>query len=476
MIKNTLIKHLNPKMQLLLFVMLSLFIWIDIFSFFKGDDWIFIIDYIKGNSLKNYVLYAHRGHVMPLFKSFYSLELIFFGKNAQCFQFISVICWGITSFVFYLIFNQISSNEYSKYFAILVSMLLCMHPNFSDIIYWIFQQGIIIHLLFQALTILYYLKYLKEDTTKHLTLFILFLIIQNYFFGNGVLFPLLFLCHYILVKRKVMNKIPISLFVIQIAFILIQEALSKQEIHLHDLINNYLAIIYSFFNLIKVSLVRFFFIKQLYGNIMVIPGIVLFGCISYLAFKNDKNIFFFSLLYLIISTIAISIARFQISASEPKEIHYYYSVLLFPSVFLLLFTAISNLTLKPLKATATVMVAYLTIYFFVNIEAKKIYSYKNLKNKEALNNAIRYEKKNYYPFEDAIYSGGMNIYQDNILNKGVQNSLQKSNYFEADSSIIKYLGLNNYNNFIEYNNKVIDSYKSLEKQSRFDLDISYEKK
>lgn len=465
----------SNKSILLFFVLSSLFIWHNTFSFFLGDDWSFIFDYAEGKSFTDYVFAAHGGHVIPLFQTFYTTELILFGKNVICFQFLSVLMWGLTSFILYSVFIQISSGGYSKIIAIIISLLFCLHPNSADVVYWVFQQGVILHLLFQALTILFYIKFIKENSTKHFTLFILFLFFQNYFFGNGVLFPGLFLGHYLLEKRKINDKFIFILLFFQLLFIFVQKSLSLQEINFTILFENRLDVVISFFKLVYVSLVRFFFIKQVGGNLMVFLSLILFTIICFLAYRNEKRFFSFALLYLIISSISIPMARFQIASFDPIRIHYYYSVLLFPPLFFLLFLAVSKSSLQHTRILLLISSVYLIGFYFVNIQAKRIYAYKQFKNKEALNNAILYSKKNYYPFEDAMFSSPKHIYQDNLLNESVQKSVLKSSYFEADSTIINYLGKETYKFFIFNNARVIKNYKYLENKSYFSLDLTYEK-
>lgn len=474
-LKEPTVHNWSNKNILLFFVLSSLFIWHNTFSFFLGDDWSFIFDYAEGKSFTDYVFVAHGGHVIPLFQTFYTMELILFGKNVICFQFLSVLLWGLTSFILYSVFRQTSIGEHSKIIAILISTLFCLHPNSADVVYWVFQQGVILHLLFQSLTILFYIKFLKENSTKFLILFFLFLFLQNYFFGNGVLFPSLFIVHYFLEKRKFIDKFIIILVLYQIIFILIQKSLSLQDVNISILIENKFDVIISFFKLIYVSIVRFFFIKQIGGNLMVYPSLAIFGYICFSAYKNEKKYFLFALLYLIISSLSIPMARFQIASFDPIRIHYYYTVLLFPPLFFLLFLAVSKCSLQKMRILLLISFVYLIGFYFVNIQAKRIYAYKQFKNKEALNNAILYSKKNYYPFEDAMFSSAKHIYQDNLLNESVQKSILKSNYFEADSNIINYLGKESYEFFIFNNARVIKNFKYLENKSYFNLDLTYEK-
>ncbi len=477
MINNLGLTGLNKTKAIAIgFIVLALLVWVDPFAFFKSDDWSFIMRYASNDYLSGgYIFEGHGAHVIPLFKSIYYLELSVFGKNALCFQILSVLLWGILSYAFFKLCQQINPSKSAL--ALLISLLFCLHPNFADILYWIFQQGVILHLLFQILTILYYFIYLKERTSGKLFLFLILLIGQNYFFGNGVLFPCLFIFHSILEDRKLLSKHLVVLIGIQIIFLVIQKSFSQEEIGILSVFENSASIVISFLKLIYVSVTRFFFIRNFAGSYLLALALLLFFIQAYFAFRNHGKLFFFSIVYLVISTISMAIGRSQIASMPENEIHYYYSILLFPPLFMMLFLALSGFRTKQHHKIITgVLTVYAIVFTAVNIQAKRIYSYRNFKNKEAMNNAVLYSKINYYPFDDAMFSNGQNLYLDNILNPEVQKSLLKNNYFKADSNIINYLGKRNYDTFTEENRKMINSYKYLEEHSLFDLDINYEKK
>jgi hypothetical protein len=459
---------------------LCILVWVEPFAFFRGDDWSFIIDYAESKSFNDYVFVAHGAHVIPFFQLFYNIELLIFGKNAICFQALSVLIFSFIPYVFYLILKQISSKN-NQGTILLVSLLLSLHPNFADIIFWIFQQGVIIHILFQLLSIFCYFNYLKNNDNKNLYLFFTFLVIQNYFFGNGILFPLLFIVDYIYMlffsKIKSINyKFLGLLIVFQIFFLIVQSFLSLQSIDFFELLNNFNEICISLFRLIHVSITRFLFIRQIGGNFSEILASLLFLFISYNAFKNDRRLFMFSVIYLFSVSISIPIARFDsLSFINSTDVHYYYSILLFPPLALITFLAVSKLSISKKKYFFFILVSTLMGYLFVNIQVKKIFSYKHLKNKEGIVNAIKYSKKNYYPFEDQMYSCGKSFRLEFPLNNEIQKSSLKSSYFGYDSTIVKIIGEDCFKSFLINNNKMIKSFKFLEKKSMFNLDITYEK-
>ena len=463
----------SEKVILLFLILLSLITWIDPFSFFKGDDWIFIIDFANGSFISNLIT-AHGAHVIPFFKAIYYFELLTFGKNAILFQIVSVILWGSNCFVVYLILKQISENI--NPLQLLIAAAVCLHPDFSDIIYWIFQQGVIFHMLFQSMAILFYLKFLKNYSSRNYIWFLAFLLTQNYFFGNGIFFPLLFICHYIFNKRKILfDRYLVSLLTLQLLFIIVQQLLSHQQIPINEIISNRFTIFQAWINLIEVSLTRFIFIKPTGGAWMVYISFLVFVLICYKAYKTSPEHFLFAFLFLLVSSISIPIARVSIAQFQFHEIHYYYSTLLFPPLFLLFFIALSEYNFKYSGIFQFSVFLCFAALFIINLQSKRIYSYRNFKNKEFLMTAINYGKKNYYPYDDAIFSSQKNIYLDHIGHAEIQKSIQKTNYFGADSVIINYMGNDAFLSFIENNRNVLKSYTMLSEQSKVNLDIEFEK-
>jgi hypothetical protein len=181
--------------------------------------------------------------------------------------------------------------------------------------------------------------------------------------------------------------------------------------------------------------------------------------------------FLFGFVYLILASVSIPIARRGLTESFP----YYYSVLLFPAFFFLFYIAISSFNLKYIKPIVIVVSTVLFCYFILDVQVKRIYSYRNFKNKENLINAIHYSKEHYYPFDDPCITDTRNIYIDNCQNIGIQNSLGKNNYFEMDSVIRNYLGRPSAAVFYEMSNNVIKNYKLLCIESKIDIDLNYEK-
>jgi hypothetical protein len=417
-----------------------------------------------------FALAPYVGHIMPLFKLVYYLEFSLFGYNTLLFQIITVSALGLFTYVFSLILGEVSFKE-NNFMAILIAVLLCAQPSFGNIALFSFQINMILELLFQALAILYYFKFVKDNTTQNFSLFILFVITQNYFFGNGVFFPLVFIFHQILEKRIAIKKTVIVLLLIQLLFILVQKCASDKLIGINYIVQHKFEILKSFYRFVSVSIARFFFVKQMPGVNVIVPGLLIFALLCYWGIKKNRNMFLFGLAYFITSSVTIPIARYGLNESFP----YYYSALLLPPLFFLLFIALSGFKLTYTKPIMFICSTLLLCYFILDIQVKRIYSYRDFKNKESLTDAVKYSKKHYYPFDDQCITAYRNLYHDNFQDTGIQNSLEKNANFEMDSAIDNYLGKEAAVRFKSMSNKVIENYKLLSQESKIHMDIMYEK-
>lgn len=465
----------NPKAVLLFFVALSLLLWTDPFVFFSRDDWTFIMEYASDKTASQFFSEAHGSHVLPLFKILYYIEMKVFGHNAILYQIVSLIMWGIGSFALYRIFSYISDNNT---LSLIVASIFCIHPNFGDIMYWIFQQGVIVHLSFQILTVLFYLKYIKSDTQKDMWSFLILLVTQNYFFGNGIFMPILFSAHYLYEKRK-FSAVIAYMMVLQMIFVIVQKMFSVQDFTIMQILENWLLSLRTFTNLILVSVTRMFFVKQFGSTALTALSMAIYIVLMYFAFKKNKSLFLFGIGYIFFANISMSIARTDILKYEFDLIHYYYTILIFAPLFFIAFMGLSKIVEMELKINKVLQYGttlYVVGLLLLNVQVKKIFSYKNFKNKEAINNAVIYGKVNYFPFDDGMYYGAKNIYQDNLLNEEVHKSLGKSSYFKVDSEVYDYIGERHYSRYMKKNNEILKSYENLKKSALFNIDINYERK
>lgn len=471
-----------PQSNILLalfFVCISLFLWLQPFIFFWKDDWDFIYSYFNIDHL-SFILKDHNGHIKPLFKIFYFSEIYLFGKNTVFYQIIELILLGITAYLFSCIFREISPKN--TLFSLIVPVMLIANPSCGEVTLWVFEVCLILHMLFQASTILFYLKYASKGDRLYLYLFVTSLIFQNYFFGNGIFFPMLFIIVELIGSKFRLSKLIVLLVIIQVIFVFIQMVGSSNHISISTLVSNYSSVLSTFFTLISVSISRLFFIKETaLGNLTPYLGLSLFLILFFLAYRNNKKSTLFCLGYILISSISIPLAR----PGAEYGMHYYYSVLVFPSLLFLIYISVSSLKERYNKIAFVLCLNLLIAYFMADIQMKKIYAYKDFKNKEHMMNAITYSKEYYYPFSENYYvTWCLNLYWDNQQNPSIQRSIQKNSNFELDTGIQAYLQKGPYTSFRpDYvarfkrnSKKIISCYKHLCKNSFIDFDITFEKK
>ena len=457
------------KYGVVLFVLLSLFFWLDPFVFFWRDDWYFISDI---TSLPYFTrLFEQPGdHVAPFFKLLYFSEFSFFGINTILYQIVSLVLFGLFGYFSSLVYKELSPQK--TFFAVSVSVLMLAHSNFSNITLWLFEVCVIAQMLFQACTILVFLRFLKDENQKRFILFIVLLVIQNYFFGNGIFFPLLFISSIIIEKGVLMNRQIIILVVIQILFVLVQKYCSDQTVTILQMLKNLSEILNGFFILISTSITRFFFFKVTVLTVSIL-SYFLFLIVCFFAFRNDKKKTFFGLVYLIVSSLTISIAR---AHNLALTVQYYYTVMLIPSLFFILFIAISEINLKYTRLMFFVFLAILLTFLVVDIQVKKVFSYRGFKNKEALLQAIKYSKQSYYPYDEPVLTVGLSPYIDNMRNSSIQNSLRTDSVFEMDTAMMAYFKSPRVSEAFKLKtHKAIENYKILKKRTIIDLNIGYEK-
>jgi hypothetical protein len=451
-------------------VMLALLAWLSTDIFFFGDDWIFINDYFNMH-FQQFVTAPYYGHVAPVFRLTYYSAITLFGKNAILYHASNVILFGIFIYAFFRFLQQLLPGGGYQLAAIATSALLCVHPGFGSVTLSIFQTCITLHILFQAMALLYYSRYVQSNTQKHFNAFLLFLVLQNYSFGNGLFFPLLFIFHQLIEKGLKLSRPVIILGVAQLLFLVIQKLASNQQMGLSYFMDYGLSMVQSFAELIAVSVARFFFIKHFESNIILLAGMALFVTLCYHAFRKNRHLFLFCMAYMILSAITVPIARPVLY----HPVNYYYTDLLLPPLFMLLFIAIAGFTVSFPKISTIVFYIFFIVWFFTGgIQMKRIFAYRNFKNKENLYNAVIYGKTGYYPYDDGLILGIKNSMMDSTSHPDVQRSLQKSGYFSVDTTLA--LEEKQEGNFREIAARNINNFKRLEKQSLIDLDIKYEKR
>ena len=468
-------KGKNKAILLFFFICIAIFFWIEPSIFFLRDDLYYIAKYFFENRL-DFILSPHWGHVMPVFRFVYFSEIFLFGKNAILFQLLGLILLGMMAFLYSRMYRRVTTRN--TVLALVIAVMMIAHPDWTEVTLWVFEICIILQLFFQALTILIYYKYVENDNQKYFFLFLGALILQNYCFGNGVFFPLLFIFALLLEKGSRKSHI-ISLVVIQIAFLLIQKFHSEQAIYISDLLHNYKAVLLNYYNFISISAVRFFIVKQVFGSAIQLASLVLFLVLSMVAYRNDKKATLFFLAYFFVASISVPLARPNLRTN----FHYYYTTLLFPALFSILYISFSKIDAKLFKVAFVFFGLCLCGYFFIDLKAKRIYGYMDFKNKERLMDAINYNKEYYYPYDELYVTDGIDVYLDNMSDASIQKSIQKNSYFELGTGLQNYFVKQNgdsaqlvINEFKYRSKSTMQAYKLLQKHSFIDFDITYEKK
>src|SRR5688572_22360028 len=140
-----------------IFLLWVFVVWKINHNFPISDDWAFFEEFSKKGFSDLFEPYF--GHVAPLFKGLYFIEIMIFGVNMILFHYVNLLVFAVTVFVLYKFLEFISNNRQLSLFA---AFLFAAHPVNKDYILWSFQIGQTAHILFQLLFVRYIIKYSEE--------------------------------------------------------------------------------------------------------------------------------------------------------------------------------------------------------------------------------------------------------------------------------------------------------------------------
>ncbi len=347
------------------------------------------------------ILASHSGHIIPIFKAFYYLEVNLFGTVSILYLYTNLILYFITySILFYFLKEKLQIN---KYLAIILTAILTVHPiNFNSLL-WTFQSSQLLQLLFQFSAILAFINFFERGEKKYLFLTVLCLIIQNYLFGNGLLMPIPMIIGSLMLSDKKLRLQSLAVFsLILLGFIFIQISFAdKNSLVLIDSIK-------AFFYYNSVNLFRFFFIKNLnFLNPYLILFLIFPVLLLIIKFKTiirSHRLILFLFWFGCVSTL-IPIARSSLYLTDFPPYYSFGSFLPF-SLFLIelfkddLAKIYENKRLHYFSAGA-ILVIFLTC-FMVDRRMVATFSVRNYKNEANLNNAIK-QNREYFAYDDPYF-------------------------------------------------------------------------
>lgn len=392
-------------------------------NFFWRDDWACM--YIFKEWGLGYLSQSYAGHFFPLFYIVYCAELYLFGVNADLYHYVNLLAYAGLCFSFFLLCHYTSKN---KLLSFVFTFYLLAHPlNFMMVLHT-YELCEIIHILFQILFVLYFLKYLENKSPKHLIFSCALLFFQAFFYDNGLLMPLLVIVASWIYNLKKQNGIIFSIIFLMLTFLFlfihyyfIGKTTLQQSPHMFSLakiFEDLPLVIWAFIKFASITVSRSFLLfDKLIGETgCIIFSFLFFSFIFYCSYKikEVRKDMVFALYWMILTCIAIPIVRYKIIFFP-----YYYSCLSLAPVLYILFIVLKGINehssrfliiekfknnfIKYNPAYALTAAIFFILIFIADQHLVNIFEYRNIKNKEAMELAIK-NNTAFQPFDDPVIS------------------------------------------------------------------------
>ena len=413
------------KQPYLVLVVFGLIVWLNPDTFFWRDDWLYLSFYYQ----KQFALFNNHlaFEIKPLFQYFFFLEFLVMKSFMMGYQIINSLLLVGCSIYLYRVLLSFSIHKNA---ALISAFLFVIHPVQFVNALWIFQQCELIHLLLLIASILYFKQYMETSTNSSLVRFGCCLFFQNYFFPNGLFYPVLFLIAYLGLKSKKSVDFKFLVLVVLILATHLAHALyiqSRLVLEGGALTSHVKIKILYFFKIISISIWRVFIpnFSPNHSFLVTVAPLIACGFFIAIAYKKIvdigiKELIFLSLMGMFFSSILLTMTRFN----QP-EVHYYYSALHFPYLFMLLSILVHYyVSFKKIafKLIAVVMIGLLIVADF---KGKRAFSYRNKLNAERMQVALK--SNQYKPYDDPCFS--------------IPHYFQLEGHSEQESAVILYRSL-----------------------------------
>jgi len=384
-------------------VSLAFLVWRMDFNFFWRDDWNFLED--MRHVSWAYFIQDHFGHVKPLFKLTYYIQLRLFGTNAIFFSYMNILFLGLCNYLVYRIMRTIATDHS----AWLTAVLLTIHPVMFQYVGWSFEQCISLHLLFQVLAVYHFLLWHRDGKDLRLIAVALLTVVQNYFFGNGLFIPLLFGAGVLLFAdhgRKI--KVAIAFLLLFAFFMVVQITFGGDRGSVDLTFSALPGMISGGIHLLGVNSARLFFIhERLAGSATPWIATLLFTALVVLALMRqdrDRRLAWFHMLWFLLAFCSVPIVR-RDELAHMAIPHYYTVLAAVPFAFLVehavggspRWKLIPARIWKPLAVLGTIGILLL------DQELKGIMSFRHFRNEQMMMKSLQ-DGSPYHGFDDPYFS------------------------------------------------------------------------
>ena len=406
-------------------VIIFLFLTLIIFSFWKlghnffwRDEWDFLSDF--RNFSFSYFFKSFNGHIKPVFKIFYWMEVTFFGLNANLYSYANLIVFACAIFfVFKLIhysFFVFKGRTRKSWIQVVAPVLIAAtHPiNFNHLL-WSFQVSQSLFLLFQICSLYYFMRFLHEKNSSYLLLTFFFIILQNYSFGNGIFYSLCFVSFSIFFVKEPLTRIKLSVSFISLflGFLIVQSLFGLEKDQLSGFFHNIGSIIKAFIFMIDLNIVRTFFIADFPAYQFKIFGLLVLITILLVGIRNkrsDKSLLWLYFSWFIANSVSIPITRPNII--DLQTVPHYYTVMSIIPLLLLTSESFTDLhQFFSLRIKLSGLIILLLVFFLIDNRMVSVFNIRNLRNELALLKAVE-NNTTYVAFDDPYFTHSVTRIKD----------------------------------------------------------------
>jgi len=404
--------QLPEWLNLAILVCAAFAFWRADFNFFWLDDWEFL-DRFRHFEW-SYLFTQHHGHVIPLFKLTYLIQLHLFGTNAIYYSYLNILFFSCGNYALFRLARSITTSTSAWVLAIVLSV----HPIMFKHLGWSFEQCISLQLLFQAIAVGLFIQWCRTSEMRYWVLALAATVVQNYFFGNGLFLPLLFVAGSFLIgPEKGRKRVASAFLMLFMLFALVQMLLGDAQSTISFSIMSLVGICAGAFHLLGINSARIFFVHEhLLGRItpwLAFGSFTLFVVAAFMNKVRNPRMALFHLIWFLVVFCSVPIVRGNELIAKTTIPHYYSILALAPMLFLIEHALAGRPILRRASPTLLLVTASLTlsVIFLLDQQLKEISSFRNFRNQQMMMRCLE-EGTPYYGFDDPYFTATEYIVKD----------------------------------------------------------------
>jgi hypothetical protein len=382
--------------------------WGNTYSFFWRDEWTFLSD-LRSVDIA-WFFRPFNGHIKPLFKALYFLEVHVFGINTVFYLLTNLFVYAIAVYGLRLVFLRVSTPSTRvatpEIVASALAVLVVAHPTNHNHLLWSFQVSQSLFMLFQVWAVLCFIRFIASGKSSDFWSSILLITCQNYSFGNGLFFSLLFATCTLLFGTAKKTRAALLYLLLFCVTIAVQVAGNPNGL-VDRALQQPSTVIVGIFRLLDVSIARTFSIADLPSNRL--PFVSLGVFIAFVAYGYSRE--YVNKLYLTIFSLWFLLNSLSIPIARPglSQFPSYYSVMGLMPLALCAWTIVGNrmttvIERRP-RRTLVAAVAVLAMFYVVDVRMSYIFSRRNALNEQYVKDSIRNDDP-YRPYDDPYFVEG----------------------------------------------------------------------